>query len=423
MDIIALLLFLGVIIIAFVRKNNAGILALAIGVIAVRIFGMDDKELYGAISNSMFTTLVGITLLFAIVNSTGALKLVAEKIVAASGKRVWLIPIAVFIAGFVVAGVGPGAIPALAIIPAMAVPVAITVGYNPVMLALIGECGLMAGRMTPMTPITPEGQIITTVAEGVGIENVMPTILACQTLSTIVFSIVLFIIFKGYKLKKPINVIDSKQIEKFNIKQIISLISIVVMIAFIIIFDMNVGLAAFAVSAVLIFFNIADEGECIKSIPWSTIVMVLGVGAMMTIVDAAGGIDLMSNALSSLMNSKTATPIMSISAGLMSMVSSALAVVYPTMMPMCVDIAKAVGGVDPLALIAAVGVGGSLAGVSPLSTGGALILAAMGSSKKDFNKEEQNKVFVQLFIMSAVGLLVIAVVSILSFNAITHLMN
>ena len=139
MDIIALLLFLGVIIIAFVRKNNAGILALAIGVIAVRIFGMDDKELYGAISNSMFTTLVGITLLFAIVNSTGALKLVAEKIVAASGKRVWLIPIAVFIAGFVVAGVGPGAIPALAIIPAMAVPVAITVGYNPVMLALIGE--------------------------------------------------------------------------------------------------------------------------------------------------------------------------------------------------------------------------------------------------------------------------------------------
>ncbi len=103
--------------------------------------------------------------------------------------------------------------------------------------------------------------------------------------------------------------------------------------------------------------------------------MVLGVGAMMTIVDAAGGIDLMSNALSSLMNSKTATPIMSISAGLMSMVSSALAVVYPTMMPMCVDIAKAVGGVDPLALIAAVGVGGSLAGVSPLSTGGALILA------------------------------------------------
>lgn len=38
MDIIALLLFLGVIIIAFVRKNNAGILALAIGVIAVRIF-------------------------------------------------------------------------------------------------------------------------------------------------------------------------------------------------------------------------------------------------------------------------------------------------------------------------------------------------------------------------------------------------
>lgn len=417
MDVIALLLFLGVIVLAFVRKNNAGILALAIGVIAVRIFGIDEKNLIGAISSSMFTTLVGITLLFAVVNATGALKLVAEKIVAISGKRVWLIPISVFIAGFVVAGIGPGAIPALAIIPAMAVPIALTVGYNPVMLALIGECGLMAGRMTP---ITPEGQLIENVSDTVGLFNVMPTILVCQTLATIAFSIILFIIFKGYKLKEPLNQIDKEKIGKFNAKQIISLLGIVVMIALIVFFDVNVGLAAFVVSAVLLLFNIADEAECIKAIPWSTIVMILGVGAMMSIVDEAGGIDLMSNALASVMSSATATPIMAVSAGLMSMVSSALAVVYPTMMPMCVNIANSVGGVDPVALMAAVGVGGSLAGVSPLSTGGALVLAAMGSSKKDFSKEEQNKVFVQLFIMSAVGLLVIAIVSAIFFNIIAN---
>ncbi|MGC8140949.1 SLC13 family permease, partial [Salmonella enterica] len=83
--------------------------------------------------------------------------------------------------------------------------------------------------------------------------------------------------------------------------------------------------------------------------------------------------------LSSIMNKTTATPIMGISAGLMSLVSSALGVVYPTMMPMTVDIANSVGGVNPVALMAAVGVGGSLAGISPLSTGGALVLAALGA--------------------------------------------
>lgn len=40
MDIIALLMFLGVIIIAFIKKINVGVLALAVGVIAVRVFGL-----------------------------------------------------------------------------------------------------------------------------------------------------------------------------------------------------------------------------------------------------------------------------------------------------------------------------------------------------------------------------------------------
>ena len=119
--------------------------------------------------------------------------------------------------------------------------------------------------------------------------------------------------------------------------------------------------------------------------------MILGVGALLDIVNTGGGIELMSNAISSVMNTKTAVPFMGVSAGLLSLVSSALGVVYPTMMPMSADIAAQIGGINPVALMAAVGVGGSLAGVSPLSTGGALILAALGTNTKDFNKAKQDK--------------------------------
>lgn len=111
MDVLALLLFIAAIIIAFVRHVNVGIVALAVGVICVRLFGMTDKTLIGGISSSMFCTLVGITLLFAVIKDTGALDLLAKKIVAATGNRVWLLPIAMYIAGFVVAGVGPGYYP------------------------------------------------------------------------------------------------------------------------------------------------------------------------------------------------------------------------------------------------------------------------------------------------------------------------
>ena len=182
-------------------------------------------------------------------------------------------------------------------------------------------------------------------------------------------------------------------------------------------FHVNIGLAAFVSAAVLVLCGVAQDGECLKNVPWGTIIMVLGVGALLSVVDKVGGIKVMSNAISSVMNSTTAVPLM----GLLSLVSSALGVVYPTMMPMCPDIAAQVGGVEPVALMAAVGVGGSLAGISPMSTGGALILAAMGTNIENFNSTKQTKVFAELLMLAGIALLIIAVVSGLTFNGIAEI--
>ncbi len=417
MDVLALMLFIAAIIIAFARHVNVGIVALAVGVISVRIFDMTDKTLISGISSSMFCTLVGITLLFAVIKDTGALDLLARKIVAATGNRVWLLPIAMYIAGFIVAGVGPGAIPALAIIPALAVTTAIQVGYNPLMLAIIGNLGLLAGRMTVLTP---EAAIITDAAAKAGISNVMVTILLCQTLTTLVYSIIVFIAYKGYKLKTPLHERET-DLPAFTKKQLLSLSGIIMMLAFMIVLKINIGLAAFASAAILVLCGVAKDSECLKHLPWGTILMVLGVGALLGVVDKVGGIKLMSASISSIMTSSTATPLMGISAGLLSLVSSALGVVYPTMMPMCVDIANQVGGVSPVALMAAVGSGGSMAGMSPMSTGGALILATIGSNVENFTSAKQMKLFVQLLFLAAGALLVVAIVSGLTFDAITNL--
>ena len=419
-DVISLILFIAVILLAFFRKVNVGVVALTAGVIAVRIFGLNDKALIGGISASMFTTLVGITLLFAAVTQTGALDLLARKIIALAGNRMWIIPIAVYIAGFIVAGVGPGAIPALAIIPALAAVIAVEVGFDPIMLVLIGESGLMAGRMTP---ITPEAAIITAAAAEAGIEGVMGTVLLCQTLVTIIYSLIMWFLFKGYKIKTPLKPIERTAIEKFNHKQVIALAGIVLMMVMLIFFKVNIGLAAFFVAGILFLFGVADDGKAIKALPWSTIVMVLAVGALLDIVNDMGGIDLLSAGMSSIMTKGTATPIMGISAGLLSLVSSALGVVYPTMMPMCAGIAEQVGGVNPVALMAAVGAGGSLAGISPLSTGGALAMAALGTAIPNLTKEEENKRFVQLFIMAGIALLTLAICCATFYNPIAVLLH
>ena len=313
-DIISLVLFIVVILLAFFRKVNVGVVAVTFGVIMVRIFGLTDKDLIGGFSTSMFTTLVGITLLFAAITQTGALDLLARKIIALAGNKMWVLPIMVYIAGFVIAGVGPGAVPALAIIPALAAIIAVEVGFNPLMLVLIGEQGLMAGRMTP---ITPEAAIITGAAAEANIANVMPTILVCQTLVTIVSSLVFWFIFKGHKVKQPLNPIERGTLEKFNAKQIISLLSIVLMLVLLIFVKVNIGVAAFAVAGLLFLFGVADDGKALKSLPWGTIVMVLAVGSLLNIVNKMGGIDLMSNALAKIMSKGTATPFMGISAALL----------------------------------------------------------------------------------------------------------
>ena len=400
-DIISLVLFIVVILLAFFRKVNVGVVAVTFGVIMVRIFGLTDKDLIGGFSTSMFTTLVGITLLFAAITQTGALDLLARKIIALAGNKMWVLPIMVYIAG-----VGPGAVPALAIIPALAAIIAVEVGFNPLMLVLIGEQGLMAGRMTP---ITPEAAIITGAAAEANIANVMPTILVCQTLVTIVSSLVFWFIFKGHKVKQPLNPIERGTLEKFNAKQIIALLSIVLMLVLLIFVKVNIGVAAFAVAGLLFLFGIADDGKALKSLPWGTIVMVLAVGSLLNIVNKMGGIDLMSNALAKIMTKGTATPFMGISAALLSLVSSALGVVYPTMMPMCADIAAQVGGVNPVALMAAVGAGGSLSGISPLSTGGALAMAALATALPNRTKEDENKTFVQLFIYAGLAIVILIV--------------
>ena len=427
MALISILFFLAVILLGAFRKTNVGVLAFGIGLLAVRVcsatgeFSLTDTTLVKAVSTSTFVMLAGITLLFAVINSTGALELLARKIVALAKNHVWVIPIAVYTAGFIIAGVGPGAIPATAIIPGLAVSIAVQVGYHPVMLAVIGILGLCAGRMTP---ITPEAAIIQGAATSAGVEGVMPAILACQILVTIVYSIIIYIVYKGHKVKTLPENVHLVQAEKFSRNQIISLLSIPALLILLIFFNANTGIAAFFLAGILLVFGIADDGKCIKAIPWNTILMVLGVGALLDVIKQTGGIDMMIEGLSAIMTSKTATPLMGISAGLLSTVSSALGVVYPTMMPMAKGIADTLGnGANAVAIMAAIGSGGSLAGLSPLSGGGAMILAAMGANDPSFTKEKENKIFVETIVVGFGSLVVIAIISAIFYSPIVSLLG
>lgn len=420
MAVYSLILFVAAIIIAFFRKNNIGVLAMTLGTIGIRFFGISDKQFIAGINIGLFTTLVGITLLFAIVIQTGVLDLIAKKIVGLAGKRIWLLPILIGLTGFILVGIGPGGVPVLAIIPPLAVSIARQTGYNPLMMALIGIMAMTPGRFSPLTP---EGAIIISALEKSGLSQLAILAIIINTiLTSLVVCLVLFVLFGGHKVKAKKDMEIMAVTEKFTSNQLKALGAIVLMLVLIIFGKVNIGLAALSCAAILLFFRVADDASCIKAMPWNTILMVLFVGALLRVVDKMGGISLMRDALASIMSLSTAASLTGFSAGLLSLVSSALSVVYPTMMPICVDLANQIGGTHPVALMSAVAEGGALAGTSPMSTGGALILAALGGElKKEFTKEYQNKVFAQLLLVSGINLVVLLICAFIFYGPIAQL--
>ena len=139
--------------------------------------------------------------------------------------------------------------------------------------------------------------------------------------------------------------------------------------------------------------------------------MVLGVGMLMNIVKLSGGIDLLVEALENVMGPGSAAPVMALTAGIMSFFSSGLGVVFPTLVPLCGSLAESIGA-DGVLLVAMVVIGGTIAGYTPISTTGALIMAGVAQQENAEERFPQNKLFIELFAVSVINLVVLALMSV-----------
>lgn len=231
-------------------------------------------------------------------------------------------------------------------------------------------------------------------------------------LSSTVYAVIVYIMLGGYKLHSD-KVISQKDLPSFKRNQIITLIGIAVMVVLVLFYKVNVGLTGFAVAMVLSFLHVADEGEAIKRIPWGTLLLITGVGVLMHIIIKLGGIKLLSEALASIMTPATAVTIMGITSGIMSWFSSTSGVVMPTLIPTIPEVLSKLGETGPmleLEMATAITMISNTAGISPLSTGGALALAAY-SSAANASPQLQHRLFIRMFAISALGVVVLSVLA------------
>ena len=370
------------------------------------VYKVDIKIVIAGLSSSLFIQMVGITYLFAIIQGNGTLELLARKMVRLVGTKTHLIPFVMYILGFIVCSIGPGAIPSLAIIPVIAIPVAVSAGVNPIMTAIIGDLGVMSGRMSPLTP---ESAVVRELMKQQGLEaNTIP-IMICLTFTALICVVLVYIYYKGWKVEK-VGATTKEKLPSFEPKQWLSILGLVVLAVGALFFSWNVGFTGFLVGSILIVLGCADEKKAISAIPWNVILMVLGVGILMNVITISGGIDIMVAALEKVMNKTIAAMVMGVVAGIMSFFSSGLGVVFPTLIPTAAGLSGGLG-VSAIELVSVIVIGGTVAGFTPVSTTGALIMAGVSQQKDAEEKFPQNRMFIELFSVSFIALGVLAIVA------------
>ena len=406
LGLVSLIVLLLAIVIGFARNANVGILCVGFSMILSIVYKVDIKIVIAGLSSSLFIQMVGITYLFAIIQGNGTLELLARKMVRLVGTKPHLIPFVMYILGFIVCAIGPGAIPSLAIIPVIAIPVAVSAGVNPIMTAIIGDLGVMSGRMSPLTP---ESAVVRELMKQQGLEaNTIP-IMICLTFTALICVVLVYIYYKGWKVEK-VEATTKEKLPSFEPKQWLSILGLVVLAVGALFFSWNVGFTGFLVGSILIVLGCADEKKAISAIPWNVILMVLGVGILMNVITVSGGIDIMVAALEKVMNKTIAAMVMGVVAGIMSFFSSGLGVVFPTLIPTAAGLSGGLG-VSAIELVSVIVIGGTVAGFTPVSTTGALIMAGVSQQKDAEEKFPQNRMFIELFSVSFIALGVLAIVA------------
>ncbi|MBQ9745829.1 MAG: hypothetical protein IJW21_03315 [Clostridia bacterium] len=410
--ILSLIFLVAAIAIGCVLKKNTGIVSIALALILARITGISDKTVIGYFNSSLFIMLLGIMFLFCIAQNNHTLELLARGAIRLCCGRVKLIPIVLFVLGAIISAIGPGLISTTALMSVLAMALAIESKVEPIKFLLFGALGSFAGTLSP---ITPSGIVAITKAEESGIFGIELPIALLMFLVMLFCAVILyFFIFRWHKYKENFENKTESTIEndKFKIEHICTLLGIVVVAVLSTVFDINIGLISFAVAVVLLICGFADEGAAIKAIPWNTLLMITGVGVLISLVTDLGGIDLLSDLIRRLMGEKTAAAIITILAGVMSWVSSASGVVMPTLIPTVPTLMASLPGANPVALVTGICIGANAAAFSPLSSCGGLMLAAYSGSSIATN-EGRNKMFARLFFFSAACIGVSAIFALL----------
>lgn len=391
-SLLALLVVIGV---SLTSRINLGVLAIALagGLALLGAAGRPDAVL-ALFPSSLFLTLAGVTLLFGIAQENGTLQRVAARAVAAWGGGSGRLPLLFFVLAAMLAAAGPGAIAATALLAPLALRAGVTAGVRPFLMALMVSNGANAGNLSPFSAV---GVIVEAQMLKAGITGAGWAVFLANFTAHAAVAGAAALLFRGPAVRPAAaspsdDTVAPNTVERFTRVHGITLAVLGVWITAVVALRAPLGLSAFAAAAALILGGAIEDGRALRSIPWSVLLTVSGVSLLVAVLEKSGGMDLMTDLLARLATPGLANGVLAFVTGLISTYSSTSGVVYPAFLPTVGALAAKLGGGSPAELALSINVGAALVDVSPLSTIGALCLAALPAG------EDSRRLFRQLLL-------------------------
>ena len=371
--------------------------------IGLILLGQSTKQIASYFPSSLFLQMILIPAFFYVPSKNKTLPTVARNILYAFRKFPVIIPFAFLLIGLIM-GLGGASGPAgNVVMTVMCFGVGIEMGLSPWLLAPICVWGANLGSWTPFTG---NGVTFNRVTEewlpGYGIKGTW-TMMILWAILTVGFTVVLWVITKGYKIRK----VDIEKPEPLNKEQKISLIMIIIYLSCLIVpsvlksafpkvafFKTISGYLQMELLAVLGIFvqmliGLGKPDDVVKNgLSWSTALMVAGICSMMNMATAYGATDYLGALLSETVTPMWMPLLLCLLGGFLSFFAGAMSTVFPLLMAIAAPYAMATG-TNPLPLICATALGASATAISPLSAGGAIMMAAIPDEKvreTQFNK-------------------------------------
>ncbi len=399
---ISLVALLIAITLSMLTNVNVGVVSLAFAwIVGVYLGGMPLNTVIGTFPVQLFLTLVGVTLLFGMAGINGTLGRLAARAVSMCRGNAGVIPVMFFLIALGLSSIGPGNIATTAILAPMAMAVGARAAVPPFLMALMVGNGAQAGALSPFAPT---GVIVNGIMERIGLAGHEMQTYGNNLFAHAIVTFAAYVLFGGLKLftrRAPEPLLSQSdqagaraevelvETEPFEWVHWITIAILATLVLVVVVFEMQVGMAALTGAALLSLIGAGNEKEAIKKMPWGVVIMVCGVTVLIGVLEKTQGMSLFADLLAKISTPGTVTLTIAFVTGAVSVYSSTSGVVLPAFLPTVPALAQQLGGADPLAIASAMYVGGHLVDLSPLSTIGALCIAALpaeADSKKLFNQ-------------------------------------